>query len=71
MCADTHKVYRTGIGKFIGDVGEIDRTELAQIHKRNGSTLTGERNGILMSEEVARKKQKVVLRSNLSDFSAW
>ncbi|THD19368.1 Peptidyl-prolyl cis-trans isomerase 4 [Fasciola hepatica] len=65
------KVFHNGVGKFIdiSDDNLVDRKRPS-----NSSALKHERPlGLVteLSEEVARKKQKSVLRSSLTDFSAW
>ncbi|TGZ46907.1 hypothetical protein CRM22_011076 [Opisthorchis felineus] len=63
---DVSKVFHEGIGKFINISAFEEETK--QSLKREASSVNS---SALVNNEVLHKKQKTVLRSTLSDFSAW
>nr|AAW26216.1 SJCHGC08874 protein [Schistosoma japonicum] len=61
------KVYRTGVGKFIHDLDQFD-TKSVVTNKRGNNN---DESSLQMNEDVIRKKKKIVLKSQLTDFSSW
>lgn len=59
------QVYRTGVGKFIHDVDQFDTKPITNKHGKDIDS------SLQMNEDVLRKKQKLLLKSQLTDFSSW
>ncbi|CAH8501428.1 unnamed protein product [Schistosoma margrebowiei] len=59
------QVYRTGVGKFIHDVDQFDTKAITNKHGKDIDS------SLQMNEDVLRKKQKLLLKSQLTDFSSW
>ncbi|VDP41648.1 unnamed protein product [Schistosoma curassoni] len=59
------QVYRTGVGKFIHDVDQFDSKAITNKHGKDIDS------SLQMNEDVLRKKQKLLLKSQLTDFSSW
>ncbi|CAL8091312.1 unnamed protein product [Calicophoron daubneyi] len=69
--ANVTRVYHSGVGKFIDLASQkADDDRFGKVNsKREG--IQNLSLGAELNEEVVRKKRKTVLRSSLSDFSAW